>query len=405
MQRRSWKCVLTALCCLVGFWLGSDFCCGAEDSVAAAASPVAAAGQVDAGILGQIAKRMQEFVDQKQISGAVTLVAYRGRIIHLEAVGSADLENQRSMRSDTMFCIASMTKPVSATAVMILQDEGKLSIDDPVSKYVPEFSEVALRDGMPKQALTLRHCLTHTAGLSGSQQNEGSLRETVEHFARRPLDFEPGTKWQYSPGLSVCGRVIEVVSGKPFDQFLAERIFRPLQMADTTFHPSPAQQQRLARLYQPGESGKSLAPTTHWLTDVSPDKSPNPSGGLFSTAGDMARFYQMVLNGGELDGQRIVSAAAVREMTKIQTGDLRTGFTDGNAWGLGWGLVRQPQGVTAMLSRGTFGHGGAFGTQGWVDPQRQMIFVLMIQRTGFGNGDASDMRRTLQELAVQAVGR
>lgn len=405
MQRRSRKCVLTALCCLVGLWLGSDVCCGAEDSVAAAASSAAAAGHVDAGILGQIAKRMQEFVDQKQISGAVTLVANRGGIIHLEAVGSADLENQRPMGSDTMFCIASMTKPVTATAVMILQDEGKLSIDDPVSKYVPEFSEVALPAGKPKQAITLRHCLTHTAGLSGSQQNEGSLRETVEKLARRPLDFEPGMKWQYSPGLSVCGRVIEVVSGKPFDQFLAERIFRPLQMADTTFHPSPAQQQRLARLYQPGEGGKSLAPTSHWLTDVSPDKSPNPSGGLFSTAGDMARFYQMILNGGELDGQRIVSAAAVREMTKIQTGELRTGFTDGNAWGLGWGLVRQPQGVTAMLSPGTFGHGGAFGTQGWVDPQRQMIFVLMIQRTGFGNGDASDVRRTLQELAVQAIGR
>jgi len=405
MQRRSRKCVLTALFCLGGFWLGSDFCCGAEDSIAAAASPAAAAGQVDVGILGEIAKRMQEFVDQKQISGAVTLVAYRGQIIHLEAVGSADLENRRPMRPDTMFCIASMTKPVTATAVMILQDEGKLSIADPVSKYVPEFSEVGLRDGKPKQAITLRHCLTHTAGLSGSQQNEGSLRETVEKLARRPLDFEPGTKWQYSPGLSVCGRVVEVVSGKPFDEFLAERIFRPLKMADTTFHPSPAQQQRLARLYQPGEGGKSLAPTTHWLTDVSPDKSPNPSGGLFSTAGDMARFYQMILNGGELDGQRIVSAAAVREMTEIQTGDLRTGFTDGNAWGLGWGLVRQPQGVTAMLSPGTFGHGGAFGTQGWVDPQRQMIFVLMIQRTGFGNGDASDVRRTLQELAVQAVGR
>ena len=113
----------------------------------------------------------------------------------------------------------------------------------------------------------------------------------------------------------------------------------------------------------------------------------------------------MILSGGESDGQRIVSAAAVREMTKIQTDDLKTGFTDGNAWGLGWCLVRQPQGVTAMLSPGTFGHGGAFGTQGWVDPQRQMIFVLMIQRTGFGNGDASDIRRTLQQLAVQAVGR
>ncbi|NLF73594.1 MAG: beta-lactamase family protein [Candidatus Anammoximicrobium sp.] len=404
MRGRCVQYVLAALVCLGGLWLRGDLCRAADDGLAAADGPVSSAGQVDAGVLDQITRRMQEFVDRKQISGAVTLVACRGRVIHLEAVGAADLENGRPMRPETMFCIASMTKPVTATAVMILQDEGKLSINDPVSKYIPEFSGVALRDGKPRQAITLRHCLTHTAGLSGSQQNEGSLRETVEKLARRPLDFEPGTKWQYSPGLSVCGRVVEIVSGKPFDQFLAERIFQPLGMPDTTFHPSPAQQQRLARLYQPGEGGKSLAPATHWLVDVSPDKSPNPSGGLFATVGDMARFYQMILNGGELDGRRIVSAAAVREMTKIQTDDLKTGFTDGNAWGLGWGLVRQPQGVTAVLSPGSFGHGGAFGTQGWVDPQRQMIFVLMIQRTGFGNGDASDIRRTLQQLGVQAVG-
>nr|MCU0873829.1 beta-lactamase family protein [Pirellulaceae bacterium] len=338
-----------------------------------------------------------------QIAGAVTLVAYRGQVIHLEAVGSADLENDRPMRRDTMFCIASMTKPVTATAVMILQDEGKLAIDDPVSKFIPAFEAVALRDGKPKQPVTLRHCLTHTAGLAGSQQNEGSLKDTVERLAGRLLDFEPGTKWQYSPGLSVCGRVVEVVSGKPFDEFLAERIFRPLSMSDTTFHPTAAQQPRLAVLYQPGEGGDSLARATHWLVDVSPDKSPNPSGGLFSTASDMARFYQMILSGGELDGRRIVSAAAVREMTKIQTADLTTGFTDGNAWGLGWCLVRQPQGVTARLSPGTFGHGGAFGTQGWVDPQRQMIFVLMIQRTGFGNSDGADIRRVFQELAVKAT--
>jgi CubicO group peptidase (beta-lactamase class C family) len=369
---------------------------GAED-------PAAGEAQAQAAGLGEIASRMQAFVDRNQISGAVTLVAHRGQVVHLAAVGSADVETDRPMSADTMFCIASMTKPVTATAVMILQDEGKLATDDPVSQYIPAFETVSLRDGKPKRALTIRDCLTHTAGLSGSQQNEGSLQETVERLARRPLDFEPGTKWQYSPGLSVCGRVVEVVAGKPFDEFLAERIFRPLNMADTTFRPSAAQQQRLARLYQPGADGQSLAPATHWLSDTSPDKSPNPSGGLFSIAADMARFYQMILNGGELDGRRIVSAAAVAEMTKVQTGELTTGFTDGNAWGLGWCLVRQPQGVTAMLSPGTFGHGGAFGTQGWVDPQRQMIFVLMIQRTGFGNSDGAEIRRVFQQLAVAGI--
>lgn len=351
--------------------------------------------------LPEITARMQEFVDAQQISGAVTLVARRGKIVHLAAVGLADREANRPMQADTLFCIASMTKPVTATALMILQDEGQLSIDDPVSKFIPAFEAIRLRDGPPKQPITLRHCLTHTAGLGGSQQNTGTLQETVEQLAQRPLDFEPGTKWQYSPGLSVCGRVVEVVAGQPFAEFLAARIFRPLNMVDTTFHPSAAQQQRLARLYQPGPAGQSLVAATHWLSDMSPDKSPNPSGGLFSTAGDMARFYQMILNGGELDGQRIVSAAAVAEMTRLQTGELTTGFTDGNGWGLGWCLVRQPQGVSAMLAPGSFGHGGAFGTQGWVDPQRQTIFVLMIQRTGFGNSDGAEIRRVFQELGAR----
>jgi CubicO group peptidase (beta-lactamase class C family) len=226
----------------------------------------------------------------------------------------------------------------------------------------------------------------------------------VELLARQPLQFEPGSKWQYSPGLTVCGRVVEVVAGQPYDEFLAERIFRPLGMVDTTFYPNARQQERLARIYQPTADRKSIEPTTHWLTDLGPRRTPNPSGGLFSTAADMARFYQMILDGGQWEGRRIVSEESVREMTRVQTDELTTGFTDGNGWGLGWCIVRKPQGVTAMLSPGTFGHGGAFGTQGWVDPKRRMIFVLMIQRTGFGNGDASDVRRVFQQLAVEAVG-
>jgi CubicO group peptidase (beta-lactamase class C family) len=176
-------------------------------------------------------------------------------------------------------------------------------------------------------------------------------------------------------------------------------------MTETTFHPSAEQQKRLARLYKPSEDKKSLQGATPWLTDLSPDRTPNPSGGLFSTARDMAQFYQMVLNGGELGGRRILSPEAVKEMTTVQTGDLTTGFTPGNGWGLGWCVVRQPQGVSRMLSPGTFGHGGAFGTQGWVDPQRKMIFVLLIQRTEFGNSDASAIREALQENAVAATGQ
>ena len=358
---------------------------------------------MDADCLAQIPERMRQFVADREIAGAVTLVARRGRVVHLEAVGDADVEGHRPMTTDSLFAIASMTKPITATAVMILQDEGKLSVADPVSKYLPELEHIALDGKPPSREITLRDLMTHTSGVVGDQRCEASLKETVEAIAKRPLGFEPGARWQYSPGLSVCGRVVEVVAGQPYDTFLTERIFRPLGMDDTSFCPTPEQKARVARLYKPGAEEKSIEPTSHWLIDDSGQRAPNPSGGLFSTASDMARFYQMVLGGGELDGRRIISRAAAGAMTQVQTADLETGFTPGNRWGLGWCIVCQPQGVTQMLSPGTCGHGGAFGTQGWIDPRREMIFVLMIQRTGFGNGDASEIRRVLQETAVGAV--
>ena len=359
---------------------------------------------MEAAPLAEIPKRMQEFVDKKQISGAVTLLARQGKVVHLEAAGHADLEGGRPMKKNTIFAIASMTKPITATAVMILRDEGKLSIDDTVSKYIPRFKNAALKDRPPSRELTIRDLITHTSGVGGSQQNQKSLKRTVELISEQPLEFEPGSRWKYSPGVTVCGRIVEVVSGRPFDEFLDERIFKPLKMADTTFFPTPEQQKRIARLYKPGKQPGTIEPAEHWISRLSPERTPNPSGGLFSTAHDMARFYQMVLGGGELDGRRIASQESVRRMTKLQTGELTTGFTPGNGWGLGWCIVRHPQGVSRMLSPGTFGHGGAFGTQGWVDPRKEMIFVLMIQRTGFGNGDMSTIREVFQELAVKGLG-
>jgi CubicO group peptidase (beta-lactamase class C family) len=359
-------------------------------------------------LLAAIPERMQQFVADGVISGSVTLVAKDGKVLQKAAVGKADLEADKPMREDTLFAIASMTKPVTATGVMILKDEGKLKIDDPVSKYIPEFADVKLKNGeKPSRPITLRDLMTHTSGLGGDQRLEGSLEETAKVLAKRGLDFEPGTKWQYSPGLTVCGRVIEVASGQPYQDFLAERIFTPLGMKDTTFELTDELQARLATLYKPGENGKGLEPATHWINDPEETKKrgPNPSGGLFSTAADMDRFYQMVLNGGELDGKQIVSKESVKEMTSVQTDKIKTGFTEGNGWGLGWCVVREPQGVTEMLSPGTFGHGGAFGTQGWVDPERKMIFVLMIQRMGLPNSDASDMRKEFQRLAVEAAAR
>lgn len=360
---------------------------------------------VDPTKLAKIDVRMKELVSSKTITGAVTAVARRGRVVHLGAVGQADVRANRAMSKETLFAIASMTKPITATAVMILVDEGKLALTDPVAKHLPAFGEVTLKSGgRPTREMTIRDLLTHTSGLGGDQRTRVSLEATVNEIGQRGLDFEPGSKWQYGPSLSVCGRIVEVVSGQPFDEFLRKRIFLPLEMKSTDFLPSPADQQgRMARIYKPNADKTDLEPEKNFLFEESTTIVPNPSGGLFSTAVDMVRFYQMILNGGELDGQRIVSNDSVKQMTTIQTGDLQTGFTPGNGWGLGWCVLRDPQGVTRMLSPGTYGHGGAFGTQGWVDPQKEMIYVLLIQRANLPNADASELRDALQQLAVDAI--
>lgn len=343
-------------------------------------------------------ERMQAFIDEGQISGVAWWVNERNRG-YAGAIGYSDLEHHTRMLSNTLFGVMSMTKPITATAVMILADEGKLSVDDPVEKYIPAFRDSKTTSGEPVRGLTIRHLLTHTSGLTGDQGCSESLEATASALAKRPFAFQPGEKWEYGPSLNVCGRIVEVASGRSYEDFLTQRIFKPLGMNDTTFHPSEEQRKRLAVLYEKSKDDKPLVPAERWHGIGEPDCVPNPSGGLFSTAHDMFLFYQMILN----RGQRIVSPRAVREMTRVQTGDLQTGFTPGNGWGLGWCIAREPQGVTAQLSPGTFGHGGAYGTQGWVDPAKQRIFVLMIQRAGLPNADGSDIRSEFQRLAVEAL--
>lgn len=357
---------------------------------------------LDAAKFDDIPKAMQKHVDASDISGAVTLVLKDGKIVHLKAVGKSDIAAEKPMQEDTLFAIASMTKPITGAAIMILVDEGKVSLDDPISKYVPEFKNAKLKSGeAPQREITVRDVVTHTSGLSGDQQNMGTIQETAKKLAERPLQFQPGEKWMYSPGLTVAGAVVEVASGQAFDKFLEERIFKPLGMHDTTFNPSKQQQERIVKLYKKSAEGK-LEETTHWINDFSQHREPNPSGGLFSTARDMATFYAMVLAGGELGGQRVLSERAAKELTTIHSGEATTGFTPGNGWGIGWCVIKEPQGPTAALSKGSAGHGGAFGTQGWIDREKNMAFVLMIQRSGLPNGDASQMRQDLQRIAVEA---
>jgi CubicO group peptidase (beta-lactamase class C family) len=378
------------------------------------------AAEFDADKLALIRPRMQRFVDEHQLAGAVTLVGTAQGIVHHEAVGSLRLEPETPMSKDSLFRIASMTKPITAAGIMILVDEGKLAVDDPVEKHLPEFrgqwlvserskDRVVLK--APARPITLRDLLTHTSGLApyppGLQdiyvKRNRSLAEAALAVSQRPLEFEPGSRWSYcNSGIDTLGRVIEVASGQDYETFLARRIFEPLGMKNTTFRPIAEQMKNAAGLYGVKEGKLVLAPDS-LLGPPANSRHPIPAGGLYSTAADQARFYRMMLNGGTLDGKRILSEASVQTMTKTQTGELKCGFTPGMSFGLGFAVVRQPEGVTAMLSPGTFGHGGAFGTQAWADPKKGVIVIMLIQRTGLPNGDASDMRREFQKLAFDAV--
>ncbi|MFO0849663.1 MAG: serine hydrolase domain-containing protein [Gemmataceae bacterium] len=372
--------------------------------------------------LAAITARMQKFADDGELAGAVTVVGRKAGTLHHDAVGFRSLEDRTPMTKDSVFRIASMTKPVAAIAVMILADQGKLSPDDPMEKHLPEFKGQLLvtgRDGetltlkKPKRPVTVRDVMTHTSGLSGSYgpgfadawtTRPWTLAETTIAVASRPLEFEPGSRWAYcNTGIDSLGRLVEKVSGRRFEDFCRDRIFAPLGMWDTTFHPSPEQLARTAVTYGLDKSNR-LTPAPGLLIEYHPGaRHPVPMGGLFSTGGDLAHLYRMMLNKGTLNGRRVLSEKAVAEMTRVQTGDLRTGFVDGMGFGYGWAVVREPKGVTGMLTAGTFGHGGAFGTQGWADPTQDLFCVLLIQRTGIPNGDASPYRHALQGLAVDAL--
>jgi CubicO group peptidase (beta-lactamase class C family) len=349
---------------------------------------------------------MRGFVTDGELSGVVTEVVDRKGIEHFSAMGERNLAEHLPMRTDTIFWVASMTKPVTATAILMLQEEGKLSIDDPVAKYIPAFAALKTPSGKPAN-LTLRHLLTHTSGLAESPEVKRraarNLEELMPTFLDEPMQFEPGTKWAYcQSGIHTLGRIIEVVSGQPYQDFLQSRIFDPLGMKDSTFYPTPEQMRRLAVSYVL-KNGK-LAPTTiKLLPGPVGDRNhyPAANGGLFSTGADYSRFARMLLNGGTLDGVKILSSQSVKEMTRIQTDDLpKVGFIPGSSWGLGVGIVREPVGMTVMLSVGTFGHGGAYGTQAWIDPVKGRIYILLIQRGDIENSDNSVYRERFQEAAA-----
>lgn len=357
---------------------------------------------------GPIAAAVQPFVDRHELAGAVVLVADKDRVRCQEAIGFADVAAGKPMPTDAIFWIASQSKPITAAALMMLVDEGKVNVDDPVEKYLPEFHGqmvVAEKDDAhvllkkPVHPILVRNVLSHTSGLpfrSAIEQptlDRLPLGDRVRSYAAAPLVFEPDTKYEYSnAGINTAGRIIEVVSGMPYERFLDERLFKPLGMKDTTFWPDDTQAARIAKSYKPGPNNTGLLETPidqlqYPLTDRV-NRYPMPAGGLFSTAADMARFYRMVLGGGQLDGRRYLSEAAVKQMTTRQTpADLPTSYGFGFSTG-----------------GNQIGHGGAYSTNSYIDTQHGLIFIWLVQHAGFpgAGGTSQDAAR---RAAFEAVAR
>ena len=333
-----------------------------------------------------IAPLLQPLVDHHALAGAVTLVADRNRILDIETVGYADIAANKPMTQDALFWIASMSKPMTAAAFMILVDEGKASVDDPVEKYLPEFkgqmvvANQAQPDApleMPVHPVTIRNILSHTGGMAFSSPMETPtldifpLAERVRSYAKMPLQFQPGSKYQYAnAGINTVGRIIEVLGGMPYEDFMRKRLFDPLGMKDTTFRPDKDQIARLAKSYKATKDNSDIGETTvgqlkYPLDD--PSRQPMPAGGLFSTASDTARFCQMLLNGGTFRGKRVLSEAAVKQLTSRQTP----------------AALPQSYGLGFSIEGDTYGHGGAYSTNMNVDPNCGLVAVFMVQNAGW----------------------
>ncbi len=385
--------------------------------------------------LDRIGAAVQRSVDDKRIAGAVTLVIRRGHVAWFKAQGMSDREAVKPMPTDAMFRICSMTKPVTSVAVMMLYEEGKFLLDDPVSKYLPEFKDAKVyvkpASGDPytipaSKPITIRDLLRHTSGLtynwnadlgpmyekanvaSGLLQYDGTIADSVKHLAGLPLLFNPGDRWEYSLGVDVLGRLVEVASGKPLDEFFRTRIFEPLGMKDSYFYPPDNKLDRLATAYTYyANKGLNRFPDTPIREDGSfvysadyPSKGPKKlfsgGAGLVSTAMDYARFCQMMLDEGKVGNTRLLSRKSIELMTHDQLGKI----SSDEAFGLGFGV----DGIKAPLSElgtpGSYNWGGFFYTGFSIDPKEQMIVVFMAQL--HPTGDLT-LDHQVHELAYQAI--
>jgi len=384
--------------------------------------------------LARIHEMVQRHMDAHDISGAVTLVARNGKIVYFEAHGLADIESKKPMAKDSLFWIMSMTKPVVGTSVLMMMEEGKVRLTDPISKFIPEFKgqKVAVIEDRPAGArppapgtpplfytipatrdITVQDLLTHVSGLNsgGPASNEEvakialkegeSLADYIPRLGTTPLDFQPGTRWQYSPtaAFDTLERVVEVVTGEPFDRFARERIFDPLGMKDTTYRPTPEQVARIATQYRGAEGA---------LTKV--DRRPiwmnsptylSGGGGLASSAEDYLQFGQMLANRGELNGKRLLGPKTVETMSSVFVPDTLPGRAKGRGFGLSVQVITDHIAANTPISNGSFGWDGAFGTHFWVDPKEKIVGLFMIQAAGPNRSMNPDFENAVMQALME----
>ena len=403
--------------------------------VGAQAPPATAAATVgiSAERLARLAPTMQQYVDAGRAAGVVTIVMRQGKVVHWEAVGKRDVESNAPMPKDAIFRIASMSKAITSLATMILLEEGKLLLSDPVSKFIPSFAKTTVMvppppgavTGTPvsvvpaKRPITIRDLLTHTAGIGyGAGPAEPLYKAanvhmwyfadkaepiavTIDRLATLPFDAQPGERFVYGFNTDILGVVVEKASGMSLDEFLGTRIFQPLKMVDTSFYLPPEKRNRLATVYSivDGKLGRAPEAGTGQGAYVDgPRQSFSGGAGLLSTANDYARFLQMVVNGGELDGVRLVGPKTIELMSSSHTGTLfnegRTGF------GLGFEVVEHVGRSGEHGSVGLLSWGGAYHTDFWADPKEQVVAVLMTQLLPSGG---SDMHGKFRALVYQSI--
>jgi CubicO group peptidase (beta-lactamase class C family) len=396
----------------------------------AAAASVQAAKPEELGFSTERLERIDETIERHiaagDISGGVTLVARRGRIAHFQAHGLMDLDSKKPMPKDALFRIASMSKPITGAAILMLLEEGKIRLTDPVSKFIPEFKGMkvaVVREGAPaagrggaapepqfyaipaNREITIRDLLTHVSGLvsgpvSTAEANKlgrkptDALADYIPRLGATPLEFQPGSRWSYSPsaGFDTLGRIVEIISGQSFDRFLRDRIFGPLEMKDTTFYPSEAQMPRVATRYQKTANG-----LTKQETGPPSNVYFSGAGGLSSTAEDYEQFAQMLLNGGQLNGKRLLSPKTVDLMASVHAPDTLPGRPPGRSFGLSVQVVNNAVASNYRVSDGSYGWDGAFGTHFWIDPKEKVVGILMVQTSN------QELMRDFENAVMQAM--